>query len=131
MPYLLDADWVIQALAGHAATLQAIRRLSPEGIALSWITVGEVYEGSFASPDSQEHLNAFRQFLRPFPVVDLNDPIMECFAEVRSILRRRGTLIPDFDILLGATALYHDLTMLTYNVRHLQCIPGGRLYEPA
>ncbi len=55
---------------------------------------------------------------------------MERFAETRAFLRRRGELISDFDILLGATALHHDLTVLTFNVRHLQRIPDLKLYQP-
>ena len=128
MPYLLDADWVIHALAGHPQTTLTLRDVSVEGVAVGWITVGEVYEGACGWPNPQDHLAAFRRFLRPFPILNLNDAIMERFANIRSFLRRRGEIIPDFDIILGATALHHDLTVLTYNIRHLQRIPNIRLY---
>ncbi len=130
MPYLLDADWVINALAGQPQAVESLRQLAPEGIAISLITVGEVYEGAFNSPDPQRHLDSFRTFLRPFPKLNLNDAIMRRFAEIRSLLRRRGELIPDFDLILGATALFYDLTVLTSNVRHLGRIPGLKLYRP-
>lgn len=55
---------------------------------------------------------------------------MERFAGLRFYLRRRGEVIPDFDILLGATALHYGLTVLTNNVRHLQRIPSLKLYRP-
>jgi predicted nucleic acid-binding protein len=42
---------------------------------------------------------------------------MERFAAIRAHLRRRGELIPDFDLLLAATALHYDLTVLTANLR--------------
>ncbi len=60
--------------------------------------------------------------------MNLNDPIMEQFAEVRAYLRRRGELISDIDILLGATALHYDLTLLTYNTRHFKRIPQLKMY---
>jgi predicted nucleic acid-binding protein len=53
---------------------------------------------------------------------------MERFAEIRSFLRRRGELIADFDLLIGATALYYDLTVLTYNKRHFKRIPDLKIY---
>ena len=56
---------------------------------------------------------------------------MEKFAEIRALLRRKGELISDFDMLLGATALHHDLTVLTYNTRHFKRIPDLKLYPPA
>ena len=55
---------------------------------------------------------------------------MERYAETRALMRRRGDLIPDVDLLIGATALDHNLTVLTYNVRHLQRVPGLRVYQP-
>jgi tRNA(fMet)-specific endonuclease VapC len=63
-------------------------------------------------------------------LLTLDDPIMESFAELRAFLRRRGLLIPDFDLLIGATALHYDLTLLTFNCRHFERMPGVRLYQP-
>ena len=130
MPYLLDADWAIQALAGRAEAVATIRRLAPARIAISVATVGEIYEGAFNSPNPGARLAQFRRFLVPFRVLGLSDPIVERFAETRSFLRRRGELISDFDILLAATALHHDLTVLTFNVHHLQRVPDLKLYQP-
>jgi len=48
-----------------------------------------------------------------------------------SSLRRQGQLLPDFDLLKAATALYYDLTPLTYNVRHFAHIPDLKYYQPA
>jgi tRNA(fMet)-specific endonuclease VapC len=36
-------------------------------------------------------------------------------------------LIPDFDILIAATAIHHDLTLVTRNQKHLARIPGLKL----
>ena len=128
MPYILDADWAVHTLAGRPPYVETLRRLEPEGLALSWVTVGEVYEGAFGLPNPQGHLASFRRFLKPLRILGLNDPIMEYFAEVRALLRRRGELIPDLDIIVGATALHHDLTVLT-NDRHFARIPDLKLYQ--
>lgn len=131
MPYLLDADWAIRALTGHPQTTATLEGLiSTEGVAISWVTVGELYEGPFGSADPKRELASIRRFIRSFRILNLNDPIIERFAELRATLRRRGELIPDFDLLLGATALHYDLTVFTSNLRHLGRIPGIRLYRP-
>lgn len=57
----------------------------------------------------------------------LDDAIMERFARIRSDLRARGQLIPDLDLAIAATALEHDLTLLTRNARHFSRIPNLRL----
>ena len=131
MRYLLDTNWLIQLLAGYKETATFHKHLHPEQIAVSLITVGEIYDVAFAYANPQAHLSSFRQFLAPFTLLTLNDPIMERFADIRSLLRRRGELISDFDILIGATALHHDLTLLTYNTRHFKRIPDLKLYPPA
>ena len=128
MPYLIDTDWIIQALAGRDRAVNTLRRLAPQRLAVSLITLAEVYEVAFNSPNPAAHLASFRQFLAPFRVLTLSEPIVERFAEIRSVLRRRGQIIPDFDILIAATALHYDLTLLTFNLEHFRRIPELRVY---
>jgi predicted nucleic acid-binding protein len=87
------------------------------------VTVAEVYEHAFTFTNPEAHLQTFRQFVSHFHLLNLNLPIIERFAEIRSYLRRRGELISDFDMLLAATAQYHQLTILTDNKRHFSRIP--------
>ncbi len=129
MTYLLDTDWAIQALAGKQLAVSTLTELAPDGIAISWITVGEIYEGAFGFTDPQTYLTTFRAFIEPLQKLDLDDLTMERFADIRADLRRRGQLIPDFDLLIAATALRHDLTVLTYNLRHFSRISGLKLYK--
>jgi tRNA(fMet)-specific endonuclease VapC len=63
-------------------------------------------------------------------VLPLEDPILEQFAELRAHLRRIGRPLPDFDLLIAATALHHDLTLLTFNRRHFERVPDLKLYRP-
>jgi tRNA(fMet)-specific endonuclease VapC len=128
MEYILDADWVINALAGKRGASPLLRELRPMGIALLIVTVGELYEGAFGSPDPYRRLVELREFLSIFTVLPLTDPIMERFGRVRHQLRAQGNLIPDFDLLIAATALELDLTLLTFNVRHFDRISDLRLY---
>lgn len=129
MSYLVDSDWLIDALAGIPSATETLTQLSDERLAVSIVTVGEVLEGAYLFSDSSSHLARFRQFLGSFPVLTLNEPIIELFAHYRAALRRRGLLIPDFDLLIAATALHHDLTLITRNGRHFGRLPALRLYR--
>ncbi len=129
MPYILDADWIINALAGREPAVSTIKRLAPAQIAVSIITVGEVLEGAFGSANPEARLALYHEFLHPFHLIGVNEAIIEKFAEIRAYLRRTRQIISDFDILLGATALHHDLTVLTFNRRHLARIDGLRVYQ--
>ena len=128
--YLLDAVWIIQALGGREPAASALTRLAGSRIYVSLVTAGEIYERAFVSANPQAHLVSFRQFLSSYRILTLTDPIMERFAETRAHLRRQGQLITDFDILVAATALHHDLTVLSFNVRDFERIPELKLYAP-
>lgn len=128
MKYILDTDWIINLLAGRKDTEEKIQQLDPQEIVISLITVAEVYESAFNYANPEAHIQSFRQFLNNFKLLNLNLSIMEKFAEIRAHLRRRGQTISDFDILLGATALHHDLIFLTYNKKHFERIPDLKIY---
>lgn len=128
--YIIDTDWFLQALAGHEPALNTIVRLSATRVFISIVSVGEIYERAFVFANAEAHLDSFRVVLARHPVINLNDPIMERFAELRAFLRRRGQMISDFDILIASSALYHDLTVLTFNRRHFDRIPDLKLYQP-
>jgi tRNA(fMet)-specific endonuclease VapC len=130
MAYLLDSDWVINALAGRRRALTPLERLSSQHIGVSVITLAEVYQQAFASTNPDAYLAPFRKFIAPFRVIPVTEPIAVRFAEIRAHLTRRGELISDFDMLIGATALHYNLTVLTFNYRHFSRVPDLLLYQP-
>jgi predicted nucleic acid-binding protein len=104
--------------------------LNPDGLAVSIIAVGEVYEGAHSSLDPQAELARYRRYFAGFTTLGLSEPVMVTFSAVRASLRRQGLLIPDLDLLIAATAITHDLTLLTRNARHFQRIPDLKRYQP-
>ena len=108
-----------------------LRPLFSTGVAVSLLTLGEMYEGAYASANPEAHLERLQRFLLSFRVLGVNEPMMRLFGETRSLLRRRGELIPDIDLLIAVTALHYDLTLLTFNRRHFERIPELRIHPPS
>lgn len=128
MSYLVDSDWLIDAFTGVPVAVNLLAELRREGLAVSIISFGELFEGAVGTADSAIELARIRRFLARLTMLPLDDAIMERFAWTRADLRQRGQLIPDLDLLIAATALQHDLILLTRNRRHFDRIPGLRLY---
>lgn len=128
MNYLVDADWLIDAMVGRALAQETLERLSDQGVAVSIIAVAEVYEGAFNTADPQATLSGMREFLGDFAILPVSDPVVERFAQTRATLRQQGQMIPDMDLLIASTALAADLTLITRNLRHFTRIPGLQLY---
>jgi len=59
--------------------------------------------------------------------VGLSRPILRRFALLRGDLRARGQIIGDPDLLIAATALHRDMTLVTRNTRHFSRIVGLKL----
>lgn len=129
MAYLIDTDWVINLLVGRNPALAETHRLGRGRMSVSRVTAAELYHGAFATPSPDGHIIAIRHFLSSCRVLEVSDAIGERFGELRAELWRRGEKIPDFGLVIAATALHHDLTLLTFNRRHFDRIPGLRIYQ--
>jgi tRNA(fMet)-specific endonuclease VapC len=125
--YLIDTDWVIHYLHAHAAIVARLDELQPQGLALSMISLAELYEGVYYSRDPEGDEQDLNHFLRGVTVLGLDTDIAKIFGRERGRLRAAGTLIGDLDLLIGATALHHNLTLLTNNRGHFERIAGLRM----
>ncbi len=125
--YLVDTDWIIDHLASIRATTEKLRELQPEGVALSVVTLAELYEGVYYSRDPEKNETALNTILSKLPVMGVERDICQCFGRERGKLRKAGKMIGDFDLLIAATCLCHNLTLLTNNVSHFEHIEGLRL----
>jgi predicted nucleic acid-binding protein len=67
-----------------------LRALAPDGLAISLVTYGEIYEGISYGRDPAGSERVFRRFLRAVDVLPLTPPIMRRFARLRGDLRRQG-----------------------------------------
>ena len=130
MNYLIDTDQVIEHLKGKRAIVEQINRYAPDGLAISLITYGEIYEGILFGRNPKQHSQGFVNFLKiPVRILLPNQVIMRRFAQLRGQLRQTGQIIGDFDILIAATALHYDLTLMTHNRKHFSRIPMLKLFE--
>lgn len=110
------------------AAVSVVEQYSLDGLAVSIITVGELYEGIYGYPDEEERLADLRNLVSDYTVMGLTDSIMLAFAWIRFDLRRRGQRISDLDMLIAATAIVNDLTLITRNLQHFSRIQDLRIF---
>jgi tRNA(fMet)-specific endonuclease VapC len=128
MAYLLDTSFLIGSVLGKAKD-GLPRVLRHQQLALSFITLAELYEGAFHHTDPEGAILDLRVYLQDFALLPITDGFLLRFAELRAQLRRLGKKRSDFDLLIAATAIHHDLTLITRNVRDFEGIPDLRIVE--
>lgn len=124
---LLDTDWIIEYLNGQQAVVERLERVGPEGLAISIISLAELYEGVHYSKDPARSEAALDDFVSGLEVVNLDVQICRLFGELRGRLRKSGRLVGDFDTMIAATCLCRDLTLFTNNRRHFEVFEGLKL----
>jgi len=130
MAFLIDSDWLIDYVTDRPEAGQILEGLAPEEIAVSIISYMEVYEGIERDPDSRAFAAKFETLLQRIPLVLVSPQVARRCARIRHNLRTQGRRVNQraLDLLVAATALEHNLTLVTRNVNDYRDIPGIQIY---
>ena len=124
LSFLIDTDWVIDRFNALARVTRRLKELEPRGLGLSVISAAELWEGVYFSRDPKRSQVMLEEFLSGVVILGLDEEICKRFGQLRGSLRKRGQIIGDFDLLIAASALRHQLTLLTNNRKHFDGIVG-------
>lgn len=117
MSYLLDTNIVSASLKQNVTInlkLEEVSKLQLD-IFISGITYYEVQRGLLRS-NATKKLAWFQQFCQDYPILFLDDMrIFEKASEIHADLTNRGKIIQDADILIAATAIIHDLILVSHD----------------
>lgn len=125
--HLVDTDWVIHYLNGRQDIVARLEVLKHEGLGLSIISLAELYEGVYYSRDPEGDERGLNDYLQGVTLLGLDEETVKLFGRERGRLRADGRIIGDFDLLIAATALQYNLTLLTNNRQHFERVEGLRL----
>ena len=91
---------------------------------MSVVTLMELYYGAHKSQRKEANLARVRAIEEAFEVLPLGPECVETFGLLKAGLEQNGTPLDDFDLMLAAVALAHNLTLVSNNLRHFQRIKG-------
>jgi predicted nucleic acid-binding protein len=130
--YLFDTDAISEVLRPRPlrAYLEWLRGIPRDAQFTSAVTVGELFQGAYRSAAKERHLKNIEERVLPaVTILPYDLSVARVFGEIRAERERSGSILPDADLQIAATALYHNLEVVTGNVRHFQRIPGLRLND--
>ena len=127
LKYVLDTNHCIHFLNGQFELNLKIDKVGEENCFISEITILELLYGVANSDSTKKARNKLKlfQFLEGFEnrILPIR-PVFEAFSEQKVQLRKKGTPISDFDLLIGCTALTQNMTMVSRNIKEMKRIEG-------
>jgi len=118
MAYLIDTDIIIYSLKNDETVQRRFRETLTIPKSISVITYGELVYGARKSKHIERNLAVTYRIAELFQILNIDRSIMDVFGDLKSNLAKKGTIIDDMDILIAATALSHNLVLVTNNIRH-------------
>lgn len=125
--YLLDTSVIIQALKGNP-TVVSFLESSQHDINTSYVCLAELYDGVHRVSDRQkaeDQILGFTSTLGQIYTLDLE--VAKHFGRMRAHLKKAGLVIEDLDILIAATCVANNLTLVTLNPKHFSRISSLKI----
>jgi predicted nucleic acid-binding protein len=118
---LIDTDILINILKRREpAYQQSLEYLKQhKKFSISCLTYYECLRG-YQAIGATRRLKVFRKLLNITEVLYLDQAILDKAGEIYGVLRKKGLLPGEFDILIAATALIQDFTLSTNNEKHYE-----------
>ena len=121
--YLIDTNICIYYIKGKFNLDEKFELANPDNCFISEITLAELKFGVENSEKIVQNQKALDNFLSGVKVLPIFHAI-DLFAKEKARLRKSGISVDEFDLLIGATALTHDLIMVTNNQSHFKHLKG-------
>ncbi len=125
MRYLLDTCVISDFIKGEVRTTARLKQTLPVDIAISAVTVMELRYGLALNPQRAQKVEpAISSLLSSVTILPFSAVEAEQAAQIRAVLKSQGQPIGAYDVLIAATALQHDLLMITANQREFDRVSG-------
>lgn len=124
--FLLDTNICIFLFRGKYGVNNIFNEVGKENCYVSEVTVAELKYGTECSARPEENRRILEDFLQEVTIIPF-DAAIDFYAKEKARLRRQGTPIDDFDLLIGSTAVSCNLTLVTDNTKHFQRIANVSL----
>jgi tRNA(fMet)-specific endonuclease VapC len=121
--YLLDTCAVSDFFRGIGDAAKHLKSIPPEQVALSSVTEMEVIYGFLLNPSAQRKFEqAFTGICSVATILPFDRDCARTAARIRAKLKIAGMTIGPWDLLIAATAVTHDCTLVTSNTAEFERI---------
>jgi tRNA(fMet)-specific endonuclease VapC len=128
MMYFFDTNICIYFLKGIFPELQKrVLAAQPDKIKIPSMVAAELIYGARKSEKAAETTEKVKRFLKPLQIIPFDEEAAFFYGNLRASLEKAGNTIGFNDIIIAATALAHNGTLVTNNSGEFSRIKGLNL----
>lgn len=125
MRYLLDSSVIVAAIKGRLPVVVKLSALKPDDVAVSVIGRMEAELGLRGNARVQgKYSKLLREFLANVRVLDFGAAESQQALNLSAYLQQGGDHLDAYGLLIAATALAHQLTLVTEDTATYAQVPG-------
>lgn len=121
--YLIDTNICVYFLKGQYELNNRIEKVEIRNCFISEITIAELKFGAENSENKEKNRKTVDEFVTKFTIIPIFNSL-DIYAKEKARLRKKGLPLDDFDLLIGATAISNNLTLVTRNVSDFERLEG-------
>jgi len=126
--YLLDSDTCSHHFRGSPSVSRNCAEHAEE-LQISTVSLAELLTWTLRKNTPAKWHRQLLRFLDAAYVLPVTADVAERGGQVRAAMYDDGRLLPVADALIAATALVHDLTIVTHNTKHFVGIPDLKIED--
>ena len=119
--YLLDTCVCISILRNKDGIREKVKSIGLDKCFISEITIAELCYGASKSGRKAEKIKDVEQIAKMFTIIPAFNSF-QLYGDEKTRLESEGMRIDDFDLLIGTSAVYNNMVMVTYNTKHFERI---------
>jgi tRNA(fMet)-specific endonuclease VapC len=123
--FCLDTNiWSYLLRTPNEALVRNLKKHTTAELCLTEMTRAELLFGARRSSKSKALTQRIEQLLSPYPRLPFGADAAVHYAEIRTLLEKKGTPISPNDLIIAATARAANAVLVTANHREFSRIPG-------
>lgn len=127
--YLIDTNIIIYRLKNLGNVNANFLKNKDKHMSLSVISYGELVFGAKKSKAVEKNMETVNAIKSIFPLLEITSEIMNIFGEIKAYTQKIGKTIDDMDLLIAATAITNNFTLVTHNTKHFKNIPNLKVED--
>ena len=128
MKYFLDTNICIYFLKNTFSNIRKeLAAQKPGDISIASVVKAELLFGAKKSQNQKKNKQKIDTFLSPFKVIPFGDNETEAYAAIRAQLEKQGAPIGANDMLIAATVMANNGTLITNNEKEFKKIKGLKI----